>query len=110
MRSPIALRRLREFWESGHADAEQPLRDWYKAVERAEPWASIIDVRKTFPSADGVVLDCGIVATVFNIGGNNYRLIASINYKAQIVFIKEVLTHADYDTDRWKGRLCRQLD
>jgi mRNA interferase HigB len=69
---------------------------WYRIVKRAE-WKSLIDVRKTFSHADAVG-----TCTVFNIKGNAYRLIAWINYKTDKVFIKHVLTHADYDKGAWK--------
>jgi mRNA interferase HigB len=57
-------------------------------------------LRDTFPSADYVD---GL--TVFNIGGNKYRLIASIHYNRRKVYIRNVLTHADYDREGWKRRL-----
>jgi mRNA interferase HigB len=41
--------------------------------------------------------------TVFNISGNNYRLITYIDYQAQIIFIRDVLIHADYDKENWKN-------
>ncbi|MDQ2992869.1 MAG: type II toxin-antitoxin system HigB family toxin [Candidatus Eremiobacteraeota bacterium] len=55
------------------------------------------DVRKTYPHADFVAPH-----TVFNIKGNTYRLIAIIDYTYRKVFIKHVLTHAEYDRDAWK--------
>jgi mRNA interferase HigB len=55
-------------------------------------------LRQLFPSAD-VVNNF----TIFNIGGNNYRLIAYIDYQAQIIFIRAVLTHAEYDKENWKN-------
>lgn len=55
-------------------------------------------LRQLFPSADLVVN-----FTVFNISGNNYRLITYIDYQAKIIFIRAVLTHAEYDKENWKN-------
>ncbi len=96
----ISLKRLREFWEQ-HADAEGPLRAWYKAVSGAQ-WKSLQDVRATYPHADGVDTKGGETLTVFNISGNKYRLIARIRYDYDLVNIRVVLTHAEYDKGKWK--------
>lgn len=92
----ITRRRLREFWQK-HPRSEASLRIWYTRTSEAQ-WQTFIDVRRIFRSADQV----GNL-TVFNIGGNNYRLITLIDYKAHIVFIRHVLTHADYDKEDWKN-------
>lgn len=73
-----------------------PLIVWYK-VARTATWASIADVRRTYPTADFVE-----PYTVFNIKGNRYRLITKIEYRWELVFIKAVLTHAEYDKGDWK--------
>jgi len=80
-----------------HPDAVSPLDVWYRITKKAE-WGSIVDVRKTFSTADAVG-----TCTVFNIKGNSYRLITWINYETHEVFIKHVLTHADYDKEEWKS-------
>ena len=77
-----------------------PLDAWYRTAKSAE-WTSLEDVRKTYPSADGVPVG-GKVYTVFNIGGSHFRLIVEINYRTQRVFIRHVLTHAEYDKGGWK--------
>jgi len=103
------MSRLRAFWrQPGRADAEAPLRAWYKATEQARDWRSIRDVRQTFGSADGVPLKCGITATVFNIGGNKYRLVTIVKYELHLVLVQFVLTHREYDTNRWKDRICER--
>jgi mRNA interferase HigB len=91
----ISRRRLREFW-ARHADAESALKAWYTVARRAR-WGSLVEIRRTYSSAEGVGR-----YTVFNIKGNGYRLIARIEYHLNIIFIKEVLTHAEYDKDKWK--------
>lgn len=79
------------------------LADWVETVEEAD-WASLDDVRKQYPSADGVRLSSRTVVTVFNVKGNSYRLLAWIDYRRQIVEVLEVITHAEYDKDLWKAR------
>lgn len=103
MKRVISIRRLREFWAE-HPDAETPLREWYKVAGRAQ-WRNLQDVRKTYPNADAVTADSGAAMTVFNIGGNKYRLITSIWYPGQQIYIKKVLTHPEYSKDRWKKRM-----
>jgi mRNA interferase HigB len=95
----ISLKRLREFWEQ-HGDAEGPLRAWYRTVLGAE-WKSLKDARETYPHADGVETASGTM-TVFNIGGNKYRLVARIRYEYRLVNVRVVLTHAEYDRGLWK--------
>jgi mRNA interferase HigB len=77
-------------------------------VQAAE-WSSIVDVRKVIPSADGIpvkILGGGtLVVTVFNIKGNDYRLITVVDFPGATVIIRDVLTHAEYDKNAWKDRL-----
>lgn len=87
----IAKRTLRDFWEK-HSDCEQQLKSWYNEAEQAE-WKSPNDIKKDYPSAS--ILEDNRM--VFNIKGNNYRLIVRINYKYGIVWIRFVGTHAEYD-------------
>jgi mRNA interferase HigB len=96
----ISLRPLREFWQR-HPDAAQPLRLWYKIAVAAD-WSSLRDVRRTYPHADGVAARSGSTLTVFNICGTKYRLIARIRYDYQLVNVRAVLTHAEYEEGRWK--------
>ena len=95
----ISKARLKRFWEShAHRDAEGPLRAWYTHVSsKAVCWRSWADVKKQFGNASGVG-NC----VVFNIGGNKYRLVVRILYVSQKVFILRVMTHQEYDDDRWK--------
>ncbi len=87
-----------------HPAGRQWLDLWRQSAEAAR-WQSIRDVRIAYPSADGVKLRSGIVVTVFNVKGNEYRLLTSISYRRQDVYVLDVLTHAEYDKDKWKGRL-----
>jgi len=91
----ISRKKLKEAAES-HNDLEGPLDAWFRIAKRAQ-WRSLEDVRKTFSSADSVGR-----WTVFNIKGNQYRLISEINYAFGRVYVRHVLTHAEYDRGVWK--------
>ncbi len=96
----ISLKPLREFW-SRHRDAEQPLRNWYKTATRSA-WSSLQDVRESYPHADGVMISTGDLLTVFNVGGNKYRLVARIRYDYQLINVRAIMTHREYDEGKWK--------
>ncbi len=74
-------------------------------VAQEAAWRSITDVRHVYPSADGVPVASGGIVTVFNIRGNNYRLLTWIVYRAELVTIIDFLTHAAYDKNRWSRKL-----
>jgi len=84
-----------------HRDAARWLANWADVV-RVASWHSLQDVRQQFPSADGVTLKSGAVVTVFNVKGNDYRLLTAIHYVAGRVVILHVLTHPEYDREKWK--------
>ena len=58
-----------------------------------------------FASADGVRAGSGLIVTVFNVRGNEYRLLTSVHFVQQQVYVLDVLTHEEYSRDRWKDRL-----
>lgn len=91
----ISRKRLNEFTEK-HPEAKAPLAHWYR-LAKCEDFSNFAKLRETFPSADQV----GNL-TVFNIGGNNVRLIAAIHYNRRKVYVRAVLTHTEYDEQRWK--------
>lgn len=70
----------------------QPLNDWFDKTQEAD-WRNSQDVRSTFNSVDSIGND----RFVFNIGGNNYRLIAMIHFTIRTVYIRAILTHREYD-------------
>jgi mRNA interferase HigB len=74
-----------------NASAEASLKIWFRTSERAD-WSSFAEVRRTFNSVDSVA-----DRLVFNIGGNNYRLIAKVSYPHRHLWIRWVGTHAEYD-------------
>jgi mRNA interferase HigB len=86
-----------------HPDSGNWLHGWL-AVSRVASWQTIQDVKRTYPAVDGGVRCSRGSVTVFDVCGNKYRLIVSINFKAQIVLIHEALTHAEYSKNLWKGR------
>ncbi len=87
----IAVKALQQFWKT-HADVEQSLKAWYKEAVEAD-WQELNDIKKRYPSAD--ILPGNRV--VFNIKGNQYRLIVKIHYNRSIVFVRFIGTHAEYD-------------
>ena len=87
----IAISTLRSFWVR-HPDAEQPLKAWHEEVTNAS-WTQPADIKVQYRSAS--VLKNRRV--VFNIKGNDYRLIVSVAYKLQIVYVQFVGTHQEDD-------------
>ena len=89
----MAVSTLRAFWaRRGRHDTEQPLRAWVHVVKAAQ-WSNLAEVKEMFRSADILPND----RVVFNIGGNKYRLIVAIHYRAKRVFVRFIGTHAEYD-------------
>ncbi|MDE0014601.1 MAG: type II toxin-antitoxin system HigB family toxin [Candidatus Poribacteria bacterium] len=84
---------LRDFAQK-HPNTRSALEHWYRLI-RGRNFRSIAELREIFPHADRVE-----GWTVFNIGGNKARLIVTIHYDEQVVFIRHVLTHAEYS--KWR--------
>ena len=91
----ISKKALQEFWGK-HLRAETSLRNWLEITKQAK-WKNFVDVKKDFPHAD-----LAGICTIFNISGNNYRLITKIYYEDKVVLIRFVLTHAEYDKKTYK--------
>ena len=85
----ISRKALLDFAKA-HPDAAETLDNWYRRVKKAT-WQNLADVRRDYPHAD-LVARC----TVFNVGGNKYRLITKIKYEKATVFVRAVLTHRVY--------------
>ena len=79
-----------------HARARKPLANWEKVV-RAAAWKNSEEMKRTFNS-----VDYDDPRTIFNIGGNNLRLIALVDFNKQLVKVAGVMTHAEYDKGKWK--------
>lgn len=88
-----ALRRYRE--------AAKWIAIWRRTVEHAH-WSSLEDLRKAYPSADGVKNRYGVIVTVFNVKGGNYRLLAVMHFVSQTVYEIGLLSHGEYDKAVWK--------
>jgi len=91
----ISRKRLNEFAEQ-HPEARASLARWYQLMKQGV-FADFVELKAMFSSADQVGK-----LTVFNVGGNKVRLIAAIHYNRHKVYIRAVLTHGEYDEQRWK--------
>ncbi len=91
----ISRKKLKEA-AARRGELETPLDAWFR-VAKAASWRNLEDVRRTFSSTDAVGK-----WTVFNIKGNRFRLIAEINYTFGRIYVRHVLTHAEYDRGGWK--------
>ncbi|HSX93186.1 MAG TPA: type II toxin-antitoxin system HigB family toxin [Hydrogenophaga sp.] len=89
----IAISTLKDFWEKAeHRDAEQALKAWLEEAQAAS-WHQPADIKAQFRSAS-VLRNRRVV---FNIKGNDYRLVVAVAYRFQAVYVKFVGTHAQYD-------------
>lgn len=95
----ISRKALREFGEK-HADAQAPLDAWYRILKGRE-YGSPHDLRQDFPTASFL----GRYRTVFNVGGDKYRLVVDMRYDLGRVYVRDVLTHAEYDRKSIEGTL-----
>lgn len=86
----ISLKMLRDFWQK-HPEAEQSLRNWH-AVAGHSRFGDFADLRQHFGSADYVA-----PFTVFDVGGNNYRIISVVRYRGGKIFVRWVMSHREYD-------------
>ena len=91
----ISRKALKTYWEE-HPVAKEVLEDWFRKMKRISP-KNFAELRQTFPSAD-IFGDC----LVFNVGGNNYRIVTHINFNGNKIFIRFVLSHAEYSKEKWK--------
>ncbi len=89
----IAKSTLKKFWEQrNYKDSEQPLKSWYDEAHKAE-WKNFNEVKKDFPHASII----GKGRVVFNIKGNDYRLIVKFEFKMNAIFIRFIGTHQQYN-------------
>jgi mRNA interferase HigB len=87
----ISRKTLREFWGK-HTDAQQALQSWYADVKQAQ-WSSPADIKEMYRSASILTNN----RAVFNVKGNRYRIVVTVNYKFEIVYIRFVGTHTEYN-------------
>jgi mRNA interferase HigB len=86
---------------SQHPTAKTSLNSWLKIVSKTR-FSNFNELRASFPSADVVRNAKGDNLTVFNIHGNEIRLIAAIHYNRSKLYIRHILTHSEYDKEKWK--------
>jgi len=91
----VSHKAIRRFAER-YPDARAPLDRWYRVAKRAD-WQSFAAVKQTFNTADFVAPHI-----VFDIGGNKYRLAAEIHFRKRVLFIRDILTHKEYERGAWK--------
>ena len=87
----IAISQLRAFWNK-HPHAEMPLRAWYADASRAN-WKSPADIKAAYRNASFLLNK----RVVFNVKGNDYRLIVAVHYNRGMMFIRFIGTHTEYD-------------
>ena len=87
----IALGTLRGFWRE-HPDTEVPLRAWY-AIARRAVWRRPAEIKVAYRSASFAANN----RVIFNIKGNDYRLVVAVHYNRGLMFVRFVGTHRDYD-------------
>ena len=84
--------------------AARQLDAWRKFVKGAT-WRNLMDVRRIYPGTDAVKVRSGRQVLVFNIRGNEFRLVVAAHFNRQIVYTLRFMTHAEYSKDRWKETL-----
>lgn len=99
----ISRKKLKDFYEAKperkqHAAA---FNDWFK-ISRKARWHNFQDTKATFGQTDTAIGVTGRTATIFDIGGNKYRILAHVDYLRQTVKIEAVLDHKEYDKNAWK--------
>ena len=95
----ISQKALWEFAKK-HTDAATPLRAWLK-LARHGSFQDLAELKRIFASVDLIPVK-GRDLYIFNVGGNKYRLIAAIHCNTQRLFVRRILGHSEYDTERWK--------
>ena len=99
----IARKRLREY-AARYPDAKASLEHWEHTVRSAK-WQSPAELTRTFNTVDPATVSSGSQVYVFNIQRNEHRLIAAIHFDKGRVYVLRIMTHKDYDTQRWKDEL-----
>jgi len=96
----ITEKKLRAFWQevggTERATRERVIRQWIAVVKKAN-WNTFPDIRTTFNHTDAYG-NC----LIFDLGGNKYRIIAKPAYRTKLLFIRFVMTHKEYDENKWQ--------
>jgi len=89
----LAFKTLKEFWEKPeYADSEKSLRAWFQDAKNSD-WKDSNEMKEHYKTASII----GYGGVVFNIKGNSYRLVVAIDYEFQVIFIRFIVTHKQYD-------------
>lgn len=89
----ISIKKLRDHWQKrSRADSEGSLKTWYREAKHAN-WEKWTDIKKQYRNASPLKSN----RVVFNIHGNKYRLVVKMEYELQIIYIRFVGTHKEYD-------------
>jgi mRNA interferase HigB len=99
----ISRKKLKEFYEK-RAERKQHAKafdDWFKLARKAR-WRNFQDTKATFGQTDVATGETGRTATIFDVGGNKYRILAHVDYARQTVKIEAVMGHQEYDENLWK--------
>ena len=91
-------------WARTYRGAAPALLHWLEVASKAN-WQSLAEVRRDFPHADAVRVGSLKPVTIFNVAGNNFRLITAIHYNGGRVYLLDFLTHSDYSKGAWKRTL-----
>ena len=100
----ISRARLREFWQK-HAAMQVSLENWHQVVKHAQ-WNKPNDIKLTFGNSIDIFSKHNRLVYIFDVGGNNVRVICDVNFGTKIVYILFVLTHSEYSRNKWKDKLC----
>jgi mRNA interferase HigB len=93
----ISKKPIREFWQC-HPESKSALEEWFHKVSQLSA-KSFVELRNTFNSADYVD-----GYTVFDVGGNKYRIASVVHYDKQRLYVRQMMTHAEYDRNNWRKR------
>jgi mRNA interferase HigB len=99
IRIPFLVDVIRRFPKS-----KRWIENWSSIAKKAE-WKNIVEVRTSYPSADPVAVKSGKTVVIFNVCGNDYRLITAIHYNRGIIYTLRFMTHAEYSKNKWKQEL-----
>ena len=88
----VAIKKIHNFWQQGHADSIAPLKTWCR-IFKENDFSNVQEIKRIFPSCR-LVFDNSVI---FNVASNKYRLVVHVHYNISIAFIRFIGTHAEYD-------------
>jgi mRNA interferase HigB len=99
----ISRKKLKDFYSAdpGRRRHAAAFENWFKIARKAR-WQSFADAKSTFGQTDVATGDSGRTATIFDVGGNKYRILAHVDYTRQTILIQAVMDHREYDRKSWK--------